>query len=179
MSWITENPWPLVLILAGAAVILLLVGQSRSRAFAMACALVAAAVYLVESWVVTPAEEVEQGLQSMLQGFIESDINSIERLISDDSPGLIQEARKGLEMVELHPAFHLQDVAVSVSDDGQSADAHLRANGTLTIRNSNVSNHAATRWRTRWVRQEDTWKLSEVHRLNVVTGDEIGIHAVE
>jgi len=38
MSWITENPWPLMLILAGTALVLLIVGESKCRGFAVGCA---------------------------------------------------------------------------------------------------------------------------------------------
>ena len=37
MSWITENPWPLIMILSGVAAVLLILAESRTRMLAVAC----------------------------------------------------------------------------------------------------------------------------------------------
>ena len=47
MSWITENPWPLMLILSGVAVVMLILGDTKGRSIAVVFALVAAAVYFL------------------------------------------------------------------------------------------------------------------------------------
>ena len=175
MSWITENPWPLILILAGTALVLLIVGESKCRGFAVGCAVAAAGLYFLEGFVVTPTEDVEQNLESMLQGFVSRDQTAIDRLIAAESPGLKEKARQGLELAQLDDDFHMKDITVTVHESGKSAEAHLRANGSLIVRQNNTPYHAATRWRTKWVLQDAIWKLSEVHRLDVVTGEEIGI----
>ncbi len=175
MSWITENPWPLILILIGSALVLLIVGEPKGRSIALGCAAAAVGLYFLEAFIETPAEDVEQNLQTMLEGFVAEDITAIDGLIAVESPGLKEKARQGLDLAQLHASFHMKDVAVAISSDGKSADAHLRANGSLVVRQSNTPHHAATRWQTKWVLQEGTWKLSEVHRLDLVTGEEIGI----
>ncbi len=175
MSWITENPWPLILILAGTALVLLIVGESRCRGFSVGFAVAAAGLYFLEGLIVTPAENIERSLQSMLEGFVSQDLAAIDRLIAVESPGLKEKARQGLELAQLEDGFHMKDIAVTVSDDGKSAEAHLRANGSLIVRQTNTPYHAATRWRAKWVLQDADWRLSEVHRLDVVTGEEIGV----
>ena len=165
MSWITENPWPLMLIL----------GDTKGRSIAVVFALVAAAVYFLESAIVTPAEQIKGGLHAMLQGFIAEDLNAIDGRIADDAPGLKNQARQGLELVSLDKSFHMQDIVVKVSDDGKTAEAELRANGTLIVRQASTPYHAATRWQTQWTQHRDGWKLSKVQRLNPITGEEIGV----
>ena len=51
MSWITENPWPLIMILSGVAVVLLILGESRTRSIAVAFALMAVGLYFLEAWI--------------------------------------------------------------------------------------------------------------------------------
>lgn len=175
MSWITENPWPLIMILSGVAVVLLILGESRTRSFAVALALMAVGLYFLEAWIVTPAEHVEGRLESLLNQFKTENLSAIGEHIDDGSPKLRETAEQGLKLVMLDKSFHLQDLKVTVADDRQSADAELRANGTMTVRQANTPYHASTRWKTRWILRGDAWKLSEVERLNPVTGAEIGI----
>ena len=175
MSWITENPWPLIMILSGVAAVLLILGESRTRSFAVAFALMAVGLYFLEAWIVTPAEHVEGRLASLLDEFKTENLSAIGEHIDDGSPKLRETAEQGLKLVMLDKGFHLQDLKITVADDGQSADAELRANGTMTVRQANTPYHASTRWKTRWLLSGDAWKLSGVERLNPVTGEEMGI----
>lgn len=175
MSWITENPWPLILILSGIAAVLLILGESRIRSVAVAFVAMAVGLYFLEEWIVTPAEQVEGRLESLLGQFKTENLPAINEHIDEDSPKLRETAEQGLKLVILDPRFHLQDLKITVSGDGQSADAELRANGTMTVRQANTPYHASTRWKTRWVNRGNTWKLSEVQRLNPINGEEMGI----
>jgi ketosteroid isomerase-like protein len=175
MTWITENPWPLLILLAGAAIVSLILGDARGRMIALVFVLIAVGLYFLESAIVTPAEEVERGLQTMLNGFLAEDLQAIHNQIADDAPGLRDKAKQGLELVSLDKNFHMQDIVVTVADDQQTAKAELRANGTLTVRQASTPYHAAPRWRTQWSRHRDGWKLSQVQRLNPMTGEEIGV----
>lgn len=175
MSWITENPWPLIMILSGVAVVLLILGESRTRSFAAAFVLLSVGLYFLEAWIVTPAEHVEGRLESLLDQFKTENLSAIGEHIDDGSPKLREVAEQGLKLVMLDKGFHLQDLKITVAGDGQSADAELRANGTMTVRQASTPYHASTRWKTRWLLRGDAWKLSGVERLNPVTGEEIGI----
>ena len=179
MSWLTENPWPLTLLLGGAAVVLLILGEPRLRTAAVVCLVLAAFAYITESLIVTPGEQLETTLQQMLERFQNHDEVGVDALIADAADNLRQTARDGLAQVDLHDSFHLKDLAITVSDDGTTADAELRANGTLTIRSSQSLHFASTRWKTKWAMVDDSWKLTEVRRLNVLTGEEIGVLAAQ
>ena len=175
MSWFTENPWPLLLILAGSAIVALISGAPKARSAAVACVLAAIGFYVLESAIVTPAEEVETQLQTMLESFRIRDQSSIDACIAEEAPGLKETARKGLEMVTLTKDFHIKDLAVTLREDGQTADAHLRANGTLKITHSDMLTLVFTRWQTTWKFVGSGWKLVEVRRLDPVNGQEMGI----
>jgi len=175
MSWLTENPWPLILLLSGAMVVMLILGGAKGRGIAFTFAVLAVAVYFLEAAIVTPSEQIEGSLQSLLEGFITEDLSAIHQQIDDEAPGLKEKAKQGLALVNLDKSFHMQDIVVKVDEGGQRAEAELRANGRLTVEQANTPYHAATRWRTHWKLVNEQWKLSEVHRLNPVTGEEIGV----
>ncbi len=175
MSWLTENPWPLVMILGGVAVVAMILGSPKGRSAGVVCLLAAVGVYFVESSIVTPAEEVEAQLQTMLNAFRERDQDSIDRAIADESPKLRTSAAEGLEMVTLTKDFHIKDLEVTVHPDGKTADAHLRANGTLKLNRNDMVTRVFTRWQTVWKQIGTEWRLTEVKRLDPVNGNEIGI----
>lgn len=175
MSWLTENPWPLLLLLLGTAAVAALVLERRGRQAAVILLVLAVAVWLVADAVVTPSEVLKDELQVMLDGFKAGDIAAVHAQISPGAPGLQQTASEGLELVQLHSGFHLKDVRVTLQPDGQHAVVHLRANGRATLRKSNAEQQVATRWETAWELQSGRWKLTGVKRLDVVSGQEMGI----
>lgn len=176
MSWITENPWPGILGIAGVGLVLLIVGTGRTKAASLICLLLAIALYVVESMIVTTGEQLEANLNEMLDGFRYRDINLIASHLSANAQGLKETANEGLQLVEVSRSFHIKDVDTKISEDGKSAWVELRGNGLLTVRINNTPYHTATRWKTLWKQQVDgAWKLVEVHRLNPVNGDEMGI----
>ena len=175
MSWFTENPWPPIMLLVGAAAFLLILGQSKARAASGVLILLAVGVYFLEGFIVTPAEHVELSLQKIHRAFLDDDLTTINSLIAEESAHLRETAKKGLDMVDLDDGFHLQDVVVTVADDNKSAEVHLRANGTVRLRDNSVTTHVPTRWSTSWVDHNGNWQLTEVQRLDPMTGNEMGI----
>ena len=175
MSWFTENPWPLLLILGGAAVVAMISGAPKGRSVSIVCLLAAVGLYFVESAVVTPGEEVESQLQVMLEAFRDRNQAAIDHCIADESAGLRETAAQGLEKVSLTKDFHIKDLEVTVRNDGQTADAHLRANGTLKVTHGDMLTRVFTRWQTVWKLVGSEWKLVEVKRLDAVNGQEMGV----
>jgi ketosteroid isomerase-like protein len=175
MLWLTENPWPLMIILSALGLVALLLGDVRVQRAGWGLLFAAVLVWIIEGRIVTAGEQIEANVQAMLEAFIARDVDAIDEHIAADAAPLKQTARDGLELVELHRTFHLKDVRVQMAPDQQSATVELRANGTLTLRQNNGYAHAPTRWRTTWIRQNDGWKLSAVQRLNPVNGSDMGM----
>lgn len=175
MRWLTENPWPLMVVLVGAAIVAGIMIERRGQLIGIVLLIIAGAVYMIEEKVVTTAEVVEREIEAMLAGFKSDKMESVYARISETAPNLKTTAKQGNEKVRLHDGFHLKDVRVTVSADGREAVAHLRANGRVTIRGAQFESQAATRWETTWKLEGQEWKLIGVRRLDVVSGDEIGV----
>ncbi len=175
MSWITENAWPLIIALGTIGVMAGLMFDQKGRMMAVGCFAAAALVWWIEGAVVTEAEVVEAGLQTMLEAFQRQDEAAVHRQISDDAPNLKSIASEGLSKVRLSDSFHMKDVRITLTDDQQTAVAHLRANGRATMKGSGYDQTVSTRWETTWKKQAGAWKLVGVKRLDVVSGEEMGI----
>ena len=124
---------------------------------------------------VGPQFVLEQPHQNTLQVGRDFDQDAINACIADESPKLRETAADGLKMVTLTKDFHIKDLEVTVRADGQTADAHLRANGTLKVNHGDMISRVFTRWQTVWKHIGTEWKLLEVKRLDPVNGQEMGI----
>ncbi len=175
MSWFTENPWPLVLLLISAAVIGVVLQLRRCWQLAAGLLLSAAAVYVLESQIVTVPEQLEQRLDGIRLAFVHDDLAEIRSFISPDNPDLVSQAEDGLKLVQVSAGLHLKEVQVQVEAGDQRATVQLRANGNVTQRDSGQPMYIATRWRTTWERGAGTWLLRDVQRLDPVSGQSIGV----
>ncbi len=175
MTWITENAWPAIVLLVGAAVIAWLMVEKHGRIIAAGLISAACVLWFIEDTVVTPAEVVEARVQLMLDAFKAGDESAVHQMISDASPELKKTASRGLQLVALQNSFHLKDLQTTVQPDSKRAVVHLRANGRATLKQNSIDQQVATRWETTWDLIDSQWKLSGVKRLDVVTGKEIGV----
>lgn len=176
MSWITENPWPLILIFCALALGAVLSGINKGRLVAVLCVLAAVGVYLLEQSLMSPGEYVQAEIQQMLDHFKQQDTEAIAAQISSQAPDLAEVARRGLDLVELSDSFHIKNAVVTVDEDGQQAEALVRANGNLILKkHGGGSRYIPTYWNMTWQQEAGAWKLSKVIRLNPANGQEIGI----
>lgn len=174
MNWLTENPWPLLMLLVSAASICVVLQLKRSWHLAAGLLLSAAAVYVTESQIVTVSEQLELRLDGIRQAFVQDDLAEIEKYLAAESPELRKLAEDGLKLVQVSPGLHLKEVQVRLDADGRRATVALRANGSVTLRDSGQPAHIATRWTTTWIRSGDDWMLREVQRLDPVSGQPVG-----
>lgn len=175
MRWLTENPFPLAIVLIGAAVVAGLMMERRGYLVGVVLLIAAGTICLIEDLVVTPGEQVESQIEAMLEGFKSDNMDAVYACISETAPNLNTIAKQGHDKVRLQSSFHLKDVRVTVSENGRSAVAHLRANGRVTIKGAGYETMASTRWETEWMLQGQTWRLIGVKRLDLVSGEEIGV----
>ncbi|MEO2016031.1 MAG: hypothetical protein ABGZ53_16850 [Fuerstiella sp.] len=175
MTYITDNPLPLLILIAAVAIVSFLSGVPRGKAFTAVLLLAGIGVYFLEQYLVSPAEEVEHELHVMLDHFKAENLSGITSQISADSPALAEIAEKGLEVVDLSDTFHINSVDVTVDEAEAEAVAMVRANGKLTLtQNGGATYRIPNYWRTVWKTENDAWKLVRFTRLNPVNGTEMG-----
>ena len=173
MSYITDNPWPLIILLSGAAIVCFMAIPGKGRSFGLGCLLAAVGIYIIEDQIVSPSERVEMEIHSMLDAFKANDIDAIDMQISDQSPELVNVASQGLDLIEFGEAFHVKSVEVEFPDDSHAV-AKVRANGWITSRNSNMTQRVAEYWETSWQHEAGVWQMTDATRLNPITGERIG-----
>lgn len=178
MSYLADNPLPLMMLLAAIAVAAMLIGSAKGRGVAGICLFLGVGLFFLERYLVTPVEQVESQLEVMLQHFKDRDIEAISAQISDDNQKLKDIAKGGLDLVDLDEKFALRSVDVTIEEGGTRATAMVRANGTVGLRkHGGAGQHVPTFWKTIWLSQGDDWKLHEVTRLNPGNGQEMGYYS--
>ncbi len=176
MSYLTDNPFPLMLLLVAVAVVAFLSGSAKGRGIAGICVLAAVGVFFLERYLVSPAEGVEITIEEMLQNFKDRNVPGIVGQISSESQSLADVAKNGLELVDISDSFHLKSCEVTIHDDDKSATARIRANGTITLRKrGGGGQHVPTMWDTTWIMEQGQWKMAAYERLNPATGEKIGV----
>ena len=180
MSYLTDNPMPLLLLLAAVAVVAFLSGSSTGRGVAGTCVLLGVGLFFLEQFLVSPAEEVETQLEQMLQHFKDRDVDAIAAQISAGSQELAELAKDGLNRVDVSESFHIKSVDVTIDDSGQNATAMVRANGSVILRqHGGATQHVPTFWKTAWKHEGGSWLLAEVTRLSPANGEEMEVFAAK
>jgi len=173
MSYLTDNPWPAVIVLAGMAIVFLVLGDPQLRKIAVAMILAAGGVYAMSEMIVSPTEEVQATVDRMLTEFQAENVDGISGLISDQSPQLIETARKGLDLVAIRDDFSVRRADVTFESETK-ARVRVRANGNILVRDHNIDQRVSEQWDTVWVHEDGIWKISEATRLNPISAKPMG-----
>src|SRR5258708_21859184 len=164
MSWFTENPWPLMIILAIAAIAFGAAWMSEKRGLWLAAGLLSfgavIGVYLIERSIVTEAERVEQSVHDLAAAFQRKDKEGTLSYFSVQAPELRTQVGQALDWVEMPNGIDIKDVHVRTSNENTRAVSHFRANGTVSFRGMG-SQHAASRWAVTWQKEGTQWKIIE------------------
>lgn len=173
MSYINDNPWPLLILLVGIAVAAFLSGSPKGRLVAMVSLVLAAGLYFLEQALISPGEQVELEVAAMVDNFKAEDIDAIALQICAPNEKLVKIAQQGLDMVELGESFSLKSVEVTL-DSESTATAMVRANGDVSLKEHSGATHRVPNfWKTEWRMEGGTWKLASATRLNPVNGTEL------
>ncbi len=180
MNGITENSLVTLILLVGAAAVVLILRVPRGKLIGGGLILAAGLVWFLDAAVESPAEQLEGRLQGLRSAFVADDIELVQTFVARDSEELRVLAEQALDLVRIAPTMSIRSYEAQVSADGQSADVNFRANGGVTPRNSEITipgmgtQHVATRWSTHWLKEGDRWMLDRAKRLDPVSGKEIG-----
>jgi ketosteroid isomerase-like protein len=177
MTWFTETPWPLIVILGIAACACLAVWTSQKRGiWLIAVAILAAdavAVFVIEKSVVTEAERVEQQVFDLTGAFQRKDRDRVLSFFSLQAPELRKMANDALDLVDFPNGIDVKDVSVRMSNENTRAVSHFRANGTVSVKG--FAQYSASRWEVTWQKEGNDWKIVEVIRLDPVKDEKMQI----
>lgn len=175
--WFTEDPWPPMIILGICALLALAWWRQNQRLLALGiavgCLLLAGAVYVVEQWIVTPAELVQQKTVDLCWNFKRKAPETIEAF-SDSAPQLKVLCQTAMSLVNVGDDLRLTDLQARMSNEDTRAITHFRANATVTYMGQ-VGGYQPSRFELTWARENDDWKIIAVRRLNPVSGEELGV----
>ena len=176
--WFTEDAWTPVAILAIAILILSAIWTVTRKSQLLwaitACLIAAAASFAIDSLVVTPTEQIEQHVVDLATRFQKQDVEGTLEFFSTTAileRGLIT---WGLEQVTVEPDLRITDQRIKIFAENSRAETEFRANGTVSGFGIEKS-YQPSRWRLTWQMEGNDWKIVNVERLNVVTGETMGI----
>ncbi|QDU81644.1 hypothetical protein Pla110_33880 [Polystyrenella longa] len=181
--WFTETPWPPIYICFGLFLLLFVYGVSTGRGKAatigLGCLAVCPLLFFLERFVVTEAEVVEQVVLDLASDVQENRQQEVINHLSDNESTIGVLIRSGMSKYDLSENLRITDLSVEVDPGGQSAKAHLRANGTVRPRgNSGMQGQRfPSRWHVYFERDNDEWKVTQIERLSPTSGKTMPILA--
>jgi len=171
-----DNPWPLAILLAAAAVALMIAakntGRRRFLELAVVAGVLAAGVFIVERMVTTSGERAASVAESLVDAARQTNARAARALFAEDAtmslvspanPGVgIDEIRRRLEMLE--GRYRVSDASItgldsySVSSDRGVVHMHVWAE-----LESGMGYPVRTSWVLRVERQGDgSWKIEQI-----------------
>lgn len=177
MTWVTENPVP-VLVVGGAAVVLPLVGlfATRDGRFLFAAAIAAVVVFalvITEHFIVTEAEEVESAVGRLAAAIEANDLEGVIAGISPAADELRSAARANL------PRVHVISVKVSglETEVAASQTPHVgraRFRATVYFSAPGFGNQPSyDAWELTFLRDEGEWLLVDAVMRSEVGPDRV------
>ena len=118
MTWLLENPWPV--IVSGILLQILLAIAYFSlpkRAILIAMGVCAAAtigLVVLERFVTTPAEEVEQALLTLAATLETNDVAAVQEFIAPDAAGVRNAAQRHMPRYQINEVHIARDLEVKV-----------------------------------------------------------------
>lgn len=178
--WLTDNPWPPIVILGMGAVVCAAAWYPRKNAkflvAAAALCLAAVGVYFVEGMILTEEEQVEAQVLGVTDAFRRQDLEGTLAFFSPRAEAERSLVRQAEAVIDEVHSLRITDMSVELLAENTRAKSHFRANGEVSVSAAGLShrNRFTTRWRLTWQKEADQWKVIEVHRLHPIRGDEIG-----
>lgn len=168
MNWLTEDPWP-VIILAAFAELIFLVQLARTRravylAVMGGLAILAAGLVLAERLVVTEREEVEAALDRLVAEVQKDELEPVLELVSPSSPHIAALAARGLELVDVE-TVRIDELQILVPGTAtpRLGTAHFRARVIYTVRDL-PPRPETTRWDLTFRKEQESWLLYDLQR---------------
>lgn len=174
--WFTEDPWPpiILFVMIGIALAFVAHSQQKPRLFVAAIfmGILCGMTYFIDQAVVTEGEKIESAIYDLARAFHENDRAGTLNYFSPQNPDLQLLANGALDLVDIEDDYRITDLDIETSADNTLARSHLRVN--VTARVLGVTSPARTRWNLEWRKEDGKWRIVEVHRLDPISGAEMG-----
>jgi len=176
--WFTEDPWPPMLILGLVGLVGIGWWLSSQRVLHLSLAILAVVlaggVYLIESAIVTPAEQVEQLVGQLCDEFRRKDPQALTHF-SAQAPELRLMCQTAMALVDVAEDLRLTDFQTTVTNAGSRAVCHFRANATISLAGHGKVGRQPARFELTWIKEGDRWKISRIRRLHPIKDEELGV----
>ena len=177
--WFTETAWPPVLICLVAVVLLLAAWMKRQRIGYLigivGLAFVVGGLFLVEAQIVTDTERIEADIDGWTAAFQREDVDGTLSYISPQAAAIRTIVLAAMELVDVHDDLRITDMQITVTNESTRAVSRFRANATVDVKGYGNQGRRPSYWEVTWQKQAGEWKVIRVVRLNVMTGEQIGI----
>jgi len=174
--WFTENPWPGIILfgLVGLSCLALMMNSQR-KIYGLLSGLfflLAGGCYLLERAIITDGELAQQRVVSMAEDFQKRSPQVLDH-ISPQAPELQTMVKSVMDLVEVQDDLRLTDFQTNVTNEGSRAQVRFRANATLSVRGMGNVGRQPARFEVTLGKEQGTWKLLAVRRLNVIKDEEM------
>lgn len=141
----------------------------RRRSIPMVLALIAA-LFIMQSLVVTQREQVRVQLRAFVDAFVAEDAAAAGAIVSEsfDSEGMnredfLQHVRGWFELIDVRdPRFSRRDITI----DGRRATLHLAVSATVSIRGETGQTHFGV-WMFDWWLEDGAWRISGIRPVSI------------
>ena len=172
--WFTENAWPPIIVI-GVAILFLAIRwtqsqQTRDLKWIIGLCVLGPGIWMVERLIVTPREEVDFSVRSLVLDFQQKRTAEVQNGISQQAPQLRSMAQAAIDFVSLGEDLRISDVQVEVNEPPTRARVDFRVNATIILKAGGDVGRKPTRWKGTWLKEVDRWRLAELTELDPLNG---------
>jgi hypothetical protein len=172
VTWITEDPLPLLIIGAvGFALLVLGYLASRNGRFLLAAAglaMIVAALAVTERWIVTEAEQVEAAVWDLAGAVEENDLDAVIQALSPSADHLKQAAQAALPQVRV-TAVSIKGLETEVAGTATPRMGTARFRARVEFSATELPNQFShDKWELTFRREQGKWLLFNAVRSSAV-----------
>lgn len=174
--WFTEDPWPPIIVLAVLALVFGIAWNATRRGVyfvtAIGMLVLGVIVLIVEDSIVTESEEVEARVLALGDAVVDGNPKTVSSFFAAGTEDLQSTITNNLKIVDVRPGLRITDMEITHEPGTSQAQSHFRANGEVLVRSS-ITYTSPTRWNLSWKKEDGTWKVAQIQRLEPIKGDVI------
>ncbi len=177
MWLVTENPWPLILVLSVVAVGTLAAWYARrdSRLLiaTVGVILLAVATWEIERRVVTERERLAAEVLELRDAVQQKNLARVFAFFSNSDPKLKILATAGLALVEFEDAIRVTALETKITSNDSRGETRFRANVSLKVAGYGSLGRRPTLWSLGWRKEAGEWRIVKVRRFHPLSRKEM------